>query len=57
MEERSCQQETLRRENRKLAAMSWGPSDDLPPPKPLRYPMQGMLLINYICQLSSPLLY
>lgn len=42
MEERSAQQETLRREHRKLAAMSWGPQDDLPPPKPSRYPMQAI---------------
>lgn len=42
MEEKSAQQETMRRENRRVAAMSWGPSDDLPPPpKPSRYPMQG----------------
>lgn len=32
----------MRRENRRVAAMSWGSSDDLPPPpKPSRYPMQG----------------
>lgn len=42
MEERSAQQETMKRENRRVAAMSWGPSDDMPPPpKPSRYPMQG----------------
>lgn len=42
LEERSAVQETMRRENRRVAAMSWGPSDDcLPPPKPSRYPMQG----------------
>ncbi|XP_045463688.1 focal adhesion kinase 1-like isoform X3 [Harmonia axyridis] len=41
MEERSCQQDTLKRENRKLAAISWGPTEDSPPPKPLRYPLQG----------------
>jgi focal adhesion kinase 1 len=42
LEERSAVQDTLRRENRRAAAMSWGPNDDfLPPPKPSRYPMQG----------------
>ncbi|XP_018568543.1 focal adhesion kinase 1 isoform X2 [Anoplophora glabripennis] len=42
-EERSAQQETLRRENRRAAAMSWGPNDDFaPPPKPNRYPMQAV---------------
>lgn len=42
-EERSVLQDTLRRENRKMAAMSWGPNDDfLPPPKPSRYPMHAM---------------
>lgn len=42
IEERSALQETLRRENRRVAAISWGPSDDFPaPPKPSRYPMQG----------------
>ncbi|XP_063919594.1 focal adhesion kinase 1 isoform X3 [Zophobas morio] len=41
LEERSAVQETLRRENRRVAAMSWGPNDDFPPPpKPSRYPMQ-----------------
>ncbi|CAH0551900.1 unnamed protein product [Brassicogethes aeneus] len=43
MEEKSVQQDTLRRETRRAAAMSWGPNDDFapPPPKPNRYPMQG----------------
>ncbi|CAH1111203.1 unnamed protein product [Psylliodes chrysocephalus] len=41
-EERSVQQDTLRRENRKMAAMSWGPTDEFIPPKPSRYPMQGV---------------
>ncbi|XP_074035838.1 protein tyrosine kinase 2 Fak isoform X3 [Leptinotarsa decemlineata] len=43
LEEKSVQQETLRRENRKMAAMSWGPCDDFAaPPKPSRYPMQAV---------------
>ncbi|VEN35224.1 unnamed protein product [Callosobruchus maculatus] len=43
LEERSAQQETLRRESRKIAAMSWGPNDDfIPPSKPSRYPMQAV---------------
>ncbi|CAG9860435.1 unnamed protein product [Phyllotreta striolata] len=41
-EEKSVQQDTLRRENRKMAAMSWGPTDDFIPPKPNRHPMQGV---------------
>ncbi|CAH1995793.1 unnamed protein product [Acanthoscelides obtectus] len=43
LEERSAQQETLRRESRKIAAMSWGPNDDfIPPTKPSRHPMQAV---------------
>ncbi|KAK9701466.1 FERM N-terminal domain [Popillia japonica] len=43
LEERSAAQETLKRENRRVAAMSWGSGDDIsPPPKPARYPMQGV---------------
>ncbi|CAH0551901.1 unnamed protein product [Brassicogethes aeneus] len=44
MEEKSVQQDTLRRETRRAAAMSWGPNDDFapPPPKPNRYPMQAV---------------
>ncbi|XP_054275382.1 focal adhesion kinase 1-like isoform X7 [Macrosteles quadrilineatus] len=40
LEERDQQQETMRRENRRVQAMSWGSngSDDPPPPKPSRYP-------------------
>lgn len=43
LEERSALQETLRRENRKMTAMSWGPNDEFnfAPPKPSRHPMQG----------------
>ncbi|XP_066248998.1 focal adhesion kinase 1 isoform X2 [Euwallacea similis] len=38
LEERSSQQNTMRRETRRMAAMSWGSSDDVsPPPKPLRH--------------------
>lgn len=34
----------MRRENRRVAAMSWGAGDDMPPPKPSRVPHAG----NYI---------
>lgn len=48
LEERSAQQETLKRENRKMAAMSWGPNDEFnfAPPKPSRHPLQGKLKVN-----------
>lgn len=36
MEERHSDCETMRRENRRVAAMSWGAGDDQPPPKPAR---------------------
>ncbi|CAH1126716.1 unnamed protein product [Ceutorhynchus assimilis] len=40
LEERSSQQNTLRRETRRLAAMSWSSTDDVsPPPKPSRHPV------------------
>ncbi|XP_019755170.2 focal adhesion kinase 1 [Dendroctonus ponderosae] len=40
LEERSSQQNTLRRETRRVAAMSWSSMDDVsPPPKPSRYPV------------------
>lgn len=43
LEERRTQQDTLRRETRRVAAMSWGPTDDpCPPPKPLRHPLQAL---------------
>lgn len=32
----------MRRENRRVAAMSWGAGDDLAPPKPARVPVGGM---------------
>lgn len=38
LEERVSDCETMRRENRRVAAMSWGAGDDLPPPKPSRIP-------------------
>lgn len=34
----------MRRENRRVAAMSWGAGDDMPPPKPARVPHAGILL-------------
>lgn len=42
VEERVSDCETMRRENRRVAAMSWGAGDDLPPPKPTRVPNAGM---------------
>lgn len=54
MDERSAVQETMRRENRRVAAMSWGSGEDLPPPpKPARYPMQGILLLFNISDLTT----
>lgn len=42
MEERHCDTETMRRENRRVAAMSWGAGDEnAAPPKPARGPMMG----------------
>lgn len=43
-EERVSDCETMRRENRRVAAMSWGAGDDLPPPKPTRIPNAGKAL-------------
>lgn len=37
-EENVSNRETMRRENRRVAAMSWGGGDDLAPPKPSRIP-------------------
>ncbi|KAI4500693.1 hypothetical protein M0802_004285 [Mischocyttarus mexicanus] len=37
LEEKHQQQETMRRENRRVQAMSWG-ADEVPPPKPSRQP-------------------
>lgn len=36
LEERVSDCETMKRENRRVAAMSWGTGDDTPPPKPTR---------------------
>ncbi|XP_019888475.2 focal adhesion kinase 1 isoform X3 [Ooceraea biroi] len=38
LEEKHQQQETMRRENRRVQAMSWAGADDVPPPKPSRQP-------------------
>ncbi|EEB19123.1 protein tyrosine kinase 2 beta, putative [Pediculus humanus corporis] len=47
MEERNQLQETMRRENRRVQAMSWGSSgSDEAPPKPSRYPGQESLMIS-----------
>ncbi|KAF4528011.1 hypothetical protein B566_EDAN002194 [Ephemera danica] len=43
MDERHQKEETMRRENRRVQAMSWGSSgsDDPAPPKPARFPLEG----------------
>lgn len=46
MDEKSAAQETMRRENRRLAAMSWGSCDEVAaPPKPSRYPALSKQII------------
>ncbi|EGI67695.1 Focal adhesion kinase 1 [Acromyrmex echinatior] len=50
LEEKHQQQETMRRENRRVQAMSWG-ADDVPPPKPSRQPQ------NTTEQLAAPSTY
>lgn len=47
MEERVSDCETMRRENRRVAAMSWGAGDDMPPPKPARVPHAGKTNENF----------
>lgn len=42
LEERVSDCETMRRENRRVAAMSWGAGDEMPPPKPARVPHAGL---------------
>lgn len=45
LEEKLSDSETMKRENRRIAAMSWGAGDgDDPPPKPSRTPMTGLLI-------------
>lgn len=39
LEETNGMEETMKRENRRIAAMSWGGNDELPPPKPSRTPL------------------
>ncbi|XP_037913924.1 focal adhesion kinase 1 isoform X5 [Hermetia illucens] len=45
IEERMSDCETMRRENRRVAAMSWGAGDDIPPPKPSRVPQGDASLL------------
>ncbi|XP_012286001.1 focal adhesion kinase 1 isoform X2 [Orussus abietinus] len=40
LEEKHQQQETMKRENRRVQAMSWG-ADEVPPPKPSRQPQNS----------------
>lgn len=46
LEERVSDCETMRRENRRVAAMSWGAGDETPPPKPARVPHAGKAKTN-----------
>lgn len=57
MEERSSDNETMRRENRRVAAMSWGAGDDMPPPKPARVPHAGICLNKLICFINTIVLF
>lgn len=43
LEERVSDCETMKRENRRVAAMSWNVGDDLPPPKPSRAAQPGIM--------------
>lgn len=43
-EERVSDCETMKRENRRVAAMSWNAGDDLPPPKPSRGTHTGKII-------------
>lgn len=51
MEEKVSDTETMKRENRRIAAMSWGGESDEPPPKPSRTPMTDST--SKLFQLSS----
>ncbi|KAK7791000.1 hypothetical protein R5R35_007897 [Gryllus longicercus] len=53
LEERHQQTETMRRENRRVQAMSWG-SDDPPPPKPARFPAGLAADSTSLASLSGP---
>jgi hypothetical protein len=55
IEERQCDTDTMRRENRRVAAMSWGAGDDAAPPKPARVPMMGEPIAN-ILALPKPII-
>lgn len=48
LEERSNGRCTMDRENRRVAAMSWGGGDELPPPKPARVPITGRIGYEYL---------
>ncbi|XP_033226318.1 focal adhesion kinase 1 isoform X1 [Belonocnema kinseyi] len=41
LDEKHQQQETMRRENRRVQAMSWAGADEIPPPKPSRQPQNA----------------
>lgn len=50
--------ETFKRENRRIAAMSWGAGDgDMPPPKPSRTPMTGTILVISTTDKSKIIFY
>lgn len=52
LEERVSDCETMKRENRRVAAMSWG-GDDTPPPKPTRVPQTDSLSMLSLGEGSS----
>lgn len=52
MEERVSDCETMKRENRRVAAMSWG-GDDTPPPKPTRVPQTDSVSMLSLGESSS----
>lgn len=56
LEERVSDCETMRRENRRVAAMSWG-ADETPPPKPTRVPPMDSSMLPLGDNLTTPQTY
>ncbi|XP_074102045.1 protein tyrosine kinase 2 Fak isoform X2 [Cotesia typhae] len=52
LEERHQQQETMKRENRRVQAMSWG-ADEVPPPKPSRQPQSSEQVPTTVAPVST----
>ncbi|XP_055839367.1 focal adhesion kinase 1-like [Episyrphus balteatus] len=50
IEEKLSDSETMRRENRRVAAMSWGANENIPPPKPTRNTGNGKF---FSCRANS----